>query len=127
MVAEQPEALSGARAMRERGAILLISCYELGHQPLSLASPLAVLRRAGFDPDAVDTSVEELSDDAIRGARLVAISVYMHTALRLGSQVAERVRTLNPTAHLCFYGLYATLNAEYLLRDLRGLGDRRRV
>jgi len=37
--------------MREQGAILLVSCYELGHQPLSLASPLAVLREAGFDID----------------------------------------------------------------------------
>ncbi len=104
------------RAMRDRGAILLVSCYELGHQPLSLASPLAMLRRAGYDPAAIDTSLEDLPEASIRGARLVAISVYMHTALRLGAQVAERVRALNPAAHLCFYGLYATLNAEYLLR-----------
>jgi radical SAM superfamily enzyme YgiQ (UPF0313 family) len=116
MAVEQRVAMTGERAMREPGAILLISCYELGHQPLSLASPRAVLRRAGFEPDAVDTSIEELPDEAIRGARLVAISVYMHTALRLGTRLAERVRALNPTAHLCFYGLYATLNAEYLLR-----------
>jgi radical SAM superfamily enzyme YgiQ (UPF0313 family) len=40
----------------------------------------------------------------------------MHTALRLGVRVAERVRQLNPTAHICFYGLYASLNADYLLR-----------
>src|SRR5260370_19612144 len=40
----------------------------------------------------------------------------MQTALRLGAGVAERVRALNPAAHICFYGLYATLNAGYLLR-----------
>ena len=82
--------------MRDPGAILLVACYELGHQPLSLASPLAVLRRAGFSPAAVDTSVSELSDEAIMRAKLVAISVPMHTALRLGMRVAERVRRLNP-------------------------------
>src|SRR5262249_59994113 len=51
-----------------------------------------------------------------RRARLVAISVPMHTALRLGVGVAARVRQENPSAHICFYGLYATLNAEHLLR-----------
>ncbi len=116
MIVEQHEGGRDENAMREHGSVLLISCYELGHQPLSLASPLAVLRRAGYEPIAVDTSIEELPEEAIRGARLVAISVYMHTALRLGAQVAERVRALNPAAHLCFYGLYATLNADYLLR-----------
>ena len=102
--------------MTIRDNLLLISCYELGHQPLSLASPLGTLRHAGYDPVAVDTSVEELSDEAIRSARLVAISVPMHTALRLGARVAERVRTVNPGAHICFFGLYASLNGDYLLR-----------
>lgn len=97
--------------------ILLVTCYELGHQPLNLASPLASLRRAGYTPVAVDTSVSELPDDAIQPARLVAISVPMHTALRLGVRVAERVRAVSPDAHICFYGLYASLNAEYLLRE----------
>jgi radical SAM superfamily enzyme YgiQ (UPF0313 family) len=43
------------------------------------------------------------------------ISVPMHTALRLGVTVAERVRAVNPACHVAFFGLYATLNAEYLL------------
>ena len=88
------------RVLRGPGAILLVSCYELGHQPLSLASPLAVLRRAGFAPAAVDTAVAELPDDAIRAARLIAVSVPMHTALRLGAALAARVRGLNPAAHV---------------------------
>jgi radical SAM superfamily enzyme YgiQ (UPF0313 family) len=102
--------------MRDHGAILLLSCYELGHQPLNLASPLAALRRAGFAPSAVDTSVERLSRRAVRSAQLVAISVPMHTALRLSVPIAERVREINPGAHICFYGLYASLNGDYLLR-----------
>lgn len=42
----------------------------------------------------------------------------MHTALRLGVRVAERVREINPTATICFYGLYAALNADYLLEHV---------
>lgn len=101
--------------LREPGAILLVSTYELGHQPFNLASPLAYLARAGYAPAAVDTAVEPLTDEAIRRARLVALSVPMHTALRLGVAVAARVRAVNPDAHICAYGLYAILNADYLL------------
>ena len=103
--------------MRQPGTILLISCYELGHQPLHLASLSTMLGQAGYQPVLVDTAVESLSDEAIFRARFVGISVPMHTALRLGQQVAQRVRTLNPRAHICFYGLYALLNADYLLRE----------
>lgn len=101
--------------MYNPGEILLLSTYELGHQPLNLASPLAFLRRAGFQPAAVDTSVSPLADDDIQRARLVAISVPMHTALRLAINVARRVRAVNPGARICCYGLYASLNAGYLL------------
>jgi radical SAM superfamily enzyme YgiQ (UPF0313 family) len=110
-----PRAAGGE--VRAPGAVLLVSCYELGHQPLSLAWPLAFLREAGYAPAAVDTAVEGLDDGFIRAARLVAIAVPMHTALRLGTQVAARVRRLKPEAAICFYGLYAWLNAGYLLRE----------
>jgi radical SAM superfamily enzyme YgiQ (UPF0313 family) len=95
--------------------ILLLSCYESGHQPLGLAWPLAFLEEAGFRADAVDFAVESLLDDQIVEAELVGISVPMHTALRLGVEVAIRIRTVNPLAHICFFGHYAWLNAEYLL------------
>ena len=97
------------------GAVLLVSCYELGRQPLNLAFPLAYLREAGYRPAVVDTAVEPLTGEQIERARLVAISVPMHTALRLGLQIAEQIRLLNPSAQVCFYGLYAWLNADYLL------------
>jgi radical SAM superfamily enzyme YgiQ (UPF0313 family) len=102
--------------MRASGDILLISCYELGHQPFHLASLYTMLRQAGYIPVPVDTSVETLTDEAILNARFVGISVPMHTALRLGQQIAQRIRTLNSSAHICFYGLYALLNADYLLQ-----------
>ncbi|PYN16829.1 MAG: radical SAM protein, partial [Candidatus Rokuibacteriota bacterium] len=100
--------------MKEPGAILLVACYELGHQPLTVAWPAAFLERAGYSPAVVDVSVDPLDAERVARAKLVAISVPMHTALRLGVVVAERVRAINPGCHIAFYGLYATLNADHL-------------
>ena len=97
------------------GDVLLLACYELGHQPLSLAWPAAVLRRAGLPVTVADLAVDALPRQAATRARFVGISVPMHTALRLGVRAAAEVRALNPTAYICFYGLYAWLNADYLL------------
>ncbi|HLF83826.1 MAG TPA: CUAEP/CCAEP-tail radical SAM protein, partial [Blastocatellia bacterium] len=96
-------------------SILLISCYELGHQPAGLAIPMGLLRRAGYKAETMDVSVEGFETDKVKSARFVGISVPMHTALRLGSRVAHEIRKLNPECHICFYGLYASLNADYLL------------
>ncbi len=104
--------------MRTKGEILLVSCYELGHQPFHLASLAAMLEQAGYSPVCIDTAVEPLTVRAMRRARFVGISVPMHTALRLGEQIAQRVRKINPNAHICFYGLYALLNADHLLQEV---------
>ena len=101
--------------MRAPGQILLVACYELGHQPLAVAWPAAFLERAGYAPAVLDLSVEPLDSEKITRARFIAISVPMHTALRLGVIAAKRIRALNPTAHICVYGLYAALNADELL------------
>ncbi len=102
-------------SLRQPGSILLISCYELGHQPLGVASPFGFLKRAGFAPDTLDIAVDPFDDAKVTRARFVGISVPMHTALRLGVRVAERVRQINPDAIICCFGLYAALNADYLL------------
>jgi radical SAM superfamily enzyme YgiQ (UPF0313 family) len=101
--------------LQQPGAILLIACYELGHQPLGIASPLGFLEQEGYAPAALDISVERLNAAKVARARFIGIAVPMHTALRLGVRMVERIRALNPTCHICCYGLYATLNAEYLL------------
>ncbi|MBI1821664.1 MAG: cobalamin B12-binding domain-containing protein [Nitrospirae bacterium] len=101
--------------MKNFGEILLISCYELGHQPMGISMPLGFLQRAGYLPDIIDLSVDRLDHQKISRARFIGISVPMHTALRLGARVAGEVRKVKPDAHICFFGLYASLNAEYLL------------
>jgi radical SAM superfamily enzyme YgiQ (UPF0313 family) len=104
---------------RPKPRLLLLACYELGHQPLSLAWPVAFLKSAGYAAATLDLAVEPFSDQAVREADIVGIAASMHTALRLGVQAAQRVRALNPRAHLCFYGLYAGLNADLLLGGAR--------
>jgi radical SAM superfamily enzyme YgiQ (UPF0313 family) len=101
--------------VRAPGEILLIAGYELGHQPLAVAWPAAFLERLGYQPAVMDVSMEAFDTRRARQAKLVAVSVPMHTALRIGVTVIDRVRAVNPDCHLCVYGLYASLNAEYLL------------
>jgi radical SAM superfamily enzyme YgiQ (UPF0313 family) len=61
-----------------------------------------------------DLSRSRLDREAVLAADLVAFYVPMHTATRIAIQVAKHVKTLNPQAHLCFYGLYAPMNARLL-------------
>ena len=98
--------------------IVLISTYELGRQPFGLASPAAWLRARGHEVACLDLSREALDEAAIRAADLIAFYVPMHTATRLAAGLIAPVRGMNPRAHICFYGLYAPVNEEYL----RGLG-----
>jgi hypothetical protein len=64
-----------AETLRGPAAILLVSCYELGHQPLGLASPLGFLERAGFTPEVLDIAVERFGR---RGTGLVALATKPH-------------------------------------------------
>jgi radical SAM superfamily enzyme YgiQ (UPF0313 family) len=99
---------------------LLISTYELGRQPFGIASPSAWLKRAGVEVSVADLSRTRLDAAVVRGVDLIAVFLPMHTATRLALPVIDRVRTLNPSAHICAYGLYAPPNAD-LLRA-RGVG-----
>ena len=94
--------------------IVLISTYELGRQPFGLASPAAWLRKRGHTVVCLDLSRESLDERTVCAAGLIAIYLPMHTATRLAAKLLPQLRELNPRAHLCCYGLYAPMNAEYL-------------
>jgi radical SAM superfamily enzyme YgiQ (UPF0313 family) len=94
--------------------IVLISTYELGRQPFGLASPAAWLRKREHDVVCLDLSRQSLDESAVRAAKLIAIYLPMHTATRLAAKLIPTLRELNPLAHLCCYGLYAPMNADYL-------------
>jgi radical SAM superfamily enzyme YgiQ (UPF0313 family) len=98
--------------------ILLISTYELGRQPFGLASPAAWLRTREHEVSCLDLTRQALDEEAILAADLISFYVPMHTATRLAAALVPKVRELNARAHLCFYGLYAPVNEDYL----RGLG-----
>ena len=98
--------------------VALLSTYDLGHQPFGLASPAAWLAEAGAEVTCNDLAVEDLDEGAVGAAGLICVYVPMHTATRLAGAVVPRLKALNAKAHLCFYGLYAPLNEDYL----RGLG-----
>src|SRR3984957_13922785 len=97
---------------------LLISTYELGRQPFGMASPAAWLRTRGHRVSCLDLTREALNEEAILAAELISFYVPMHTATRLAAGLIPKVREKNPRAHICFYGLYAPVNEEYL----RGIG-----
>ncbi len=94
--------------------VVLISTYELGHQPFGLASPAAWLAARGASVTCLDLSREEFREDPIRCADLVALYVPMHTATRLAVALLPRIQEINPQAHICFYGLYAPVNAGFM-------------
>lgn len=103
--------------------VLLISTYELGHQPLGLAAPAAALRAAGHDVRTLDVAIEPLAAAAIRDVDLVGISVPMHTAARIGLQVAEAIRQARIDVRIVCFGLYASPLAQYLSRrDIEVIG-----
>lgn len=98
--------------------VLLISTYELGHQPLHVASPAAALCRAGHEVRCLDLSVQPWDDDALEWAQAVGFSVPMHTAMRLALSAGRRVRREHPGLPICFYGLYATVSRELVTSEL---------
>lgn len=90
--------------------VLLVSCYELGHQPLHVASAGAFLREGGHHVSAVDLSVQSLAEANLDDAELVAIAVPMHTAMRMTVPVARAIRARRgANVRLVLFGLYAPL------------------
>ncbi len=96
--------------------VVLISTYEMGRQPFGLASPAAWLGKAGATVRCLDLSIDSLDAEAIGQAHLVGFYVPMHMGTRMAVPVIEQVRRLNPQTHLCAYGLYAPVSADYLRR-----------
>jgi radical SAM superfamily enzyme YgiQ (UPF0313 family) len=102
--------------------LLLVSTYELGHQPLHLAAPASALQAAGHEVRTLDTSVEPWTREPLEWAEAVAFSVPMHTAMRLSLRAAAAVRAARPELPICLYGLYATVSRDLTLGPA-GLAD----
>ncbi len=92
--------------------VVLVSTYELGHQPLHVASPAAALRSAGHEVRCLDLAVERWDPQWLEWGEAVAFSVPMHTAMRLALRAAEALRSQRPELPLCLYGLYAPVSRD---------------
>jgi hypothetical protein len=106
--------------------VLLLSTYELGHQPLGIAGPAAALEDAGHETHCVDLAQSDWPEDAVGRADAAVLSVPMHTATRLALGVIARLRSERPGLPLACHGLYApVLEGHALLRpsDLLVAGD----
>jgi pyruvate-formate lyase-activating enzyme len=84
--------------------VLLVSTYELGHQPASVAGPAGRLQARGHDVRCLDLAIDPWDPVLGAWADKVAFSVPMHTAARLAREVAPTIA--GPVA--C-YGLYAAM------------------
>ncbi|HVR78686.1 MAG TPA: CUAEP/CCAEP-tail radical SAM protein, partial [Acidimicrobiia bacterium] len=101
-------------------SLLLVSTYELGRQPVHLASPTAALVAGGVDVIPLDLAVADWDTEFVDRVDGVAFSVPMHTAMRLAVSLAGMVREQRPELPIAFFGLYAGVGSE---RTLGGLAD----
>ena len=116
MKATDASAIQSATEMR----VLLLSTYELGRQPVHLASPAAALAAEGHEVRMTDLAVGSLSDADIDWTEAVAISVPMHTATRLALALLDRLRARRPELRIAAYGLYASQIASRVDAALEG-------
>ena len=93
--------------MRSPVRVALISTYELGRQPIHLASPAARLRNHGHEVRTLDLAVEGWDDGLVAWADAIGFSTPMHTALRLATAAARRIKSARADLPLAVYGLYA--------------------
>jgi len=99
-------------------SLLLVSTYELGRQPVHLASPTAALVAGGVDVIPLDLAVADWDTELVDRVEGVAFSVPMHTAMRLAVSLAGMVREQRPELPIAFYGLYAAVGSEGTLGRL---------
>ncbi len=84
--------------------VLLVSAYELGHQPLSVAGPAGTLHARGHDVRVLDLAVQAWDPTLDDWADRVAIATPMHTATRIAHELAPMIHR-----PLACYGLYADM------------------
>ena len=108
----------------EHVRVLLVSTYDLGRQPTGLAAAAATLREGGHEVACIDTSRDRVGDEQILWADRVSVYLPMHTATRLALPLIPRVLQVNPRARVTAFGLYAQLNAGFLLeRGVHAIED----
>lgn len=110
-----PRRTAGGNCRIIRGMhILLVSPYELGRQPFSLAHPAALLRARGHSVALADLTLGSMPWETLARFDLIGVTLGMHTATRIAISLLPRIRTAAPRSRLVCYGLYGPPNAETL-------------
>lgn len=94
--------------------VLVVSTFEGGFQPLSVASATRHLLDAGMNVAVLDTYVQDPDDARLGEASLAAISIPLFDSIRPGIELARRIKERNPKTHVTFFGQYATISAKLL-------------
>ncbi len=103
--------------------VLVVSCYELGHQPLAAATAAAHLRVAGHDVRVRDLALEDWESSLIDWADRIALAVPMHTAMRIARRALELIRTQDAHIPVVAFGLYASMLDDVADQVLLGETD----
>ncbi|HEY8218161.1 MAG TPA: radical SAM protein [Acidimicrobiia bacterium] len=103
--------------------VAVVACYELGHQPLHVAAVAGRLRARGHDVRCLDLSLEPWDPALARWADRLAISVPMHTAMRIARRTIEHARIERGDLPVLTFGLYAPVLADVADQTLAGETD----
>jgi ubiquinone/menaquinone biosynthesis C-methylase UbiE/N-acetylglutamate synthase-like GNAT family acetyltransferase/pyruvate-formate lyase-activating enzyme len=123
--ASKPKAKKKKTSKQNQNQVALISTYETGFQPLIVSTAAASLLQNGITPDVYDLYLDRSDKTGIQNHEFFGIGLTLFDSLQGGVAIAEEIREKNPGAHICFYGPYADLNKDRLLRygDSCILGD----
>jgi len=103
--------------------VAVVACYELGYQPLHVAAVAGRLRARGHEVRCLDLSLEPWDPALAMWADRMAISVPMHTAMRIARRTVELARAASPQLPIAAFGLYAPMLADIANRALAGEVD----
>jgi radical SAM superfamily enzyme YgiQ (UPF0313 family) len=98
---------------------LLLSFYEGGFQPLTIAAAAPYLREAGFKVVLVDQFIEGLTDDQLEEADYICCSLPLYQSLEAGRTFFPKLRETG--LPIILFGQHATLASDVLLEN--GIGD----
>lgn len=94
--------------------VLVVSIFEGGYQPMTVATAVTPLLEAGFEVSVLDTYVDGVQEDRFLDADLIALAIPLFDALQAGIELSAIIRKANPQAHITFFGQYATINSARL-------------
>lgn len=95
-------------------SILLVSNFEGGFQPQSVATALTAFTEANMEVSVLDTYVDGIDEDCFRDHSMIAIAIPLFDAVQAAISLADTIRKVNSKAHITFFGQHATINANRL-------------